>query len=191
MCVEEFDHHCPWIGNCVGKRNYFYFFRFLVSINALSFVAFVVCLSHAADEKANRYDRVASSVLSVAIFVVLFFVVGLLAFHIYLVLTGTTTNEKIKETWPESSFNPFFFATRKINCLAKVKNRKSKPQFNLNAVVEQYQDELNPNLILRNVRVFRRFLGSNGDDSAEQLSKPVSIFKPGISRPESPLKEFI
>ena len=29
-CFEEFDHHCFWVGNCIGKKNYTLFFIFLV-----------------------------------------------------------------------------------------------------------------------------------------------------------------
>ncbi|KAF9662829.1 hypothetical protein SADUNF_Sadunf18G0094900 [Salix dunnii] len=29
-CVEQFDHHCPWVSNCIGKKNKWEFFVFLV-----------------------------------------------------------------------------------------------------------------------------------------------------------------
>lgn len=30
VCVSVHDHHCPWIGGCIGQRNHKYFYVYIV-----------------------------------------------------------------------------------------------------------------------------------------------------------------
>ena len=49
VCIEEYDHHCPWSSKCIGKRNVMVFHTFLV----LLFALMVRILSH--DDDDDKY----------------------------------------------------------------------------------------------------------------------------------------
>ena len=37
-CVNKFDHHCKYLNNCVGAKNYKLFFKLILSVFALVFM---------------------------------------------------------------------------------------------------------------------------------------------------------
>jgi hypothetical protein len=37
ICIEGFDHHCPWMSKCIGKKNLKSFYLFILSLPAAFF----------------------------------------------------------------------------------------------------------------------------------------------------------
>jgi len=112
--IERMDHHCPWLGWCVGKRNYAYFILFITILTTYSISGTIIMFTYLFDfmehqkEDSNISDTKAFSqamkksplILPLWLLGILCTVfLGLLVFyHGMLMFQGKTTHEDLKES---------------------------------------------------------------------------------------------
>ena len=145
-CVEKFDHHCLWMGTCVGKRNYKYFYLVLSLTTILSLIQIFSCVGFIIvklkQENIKKILYIIISLSGVGFFDLMFFcffLIKLFAVHSWLLTTGLTFYEHIKKKY-------FIFLDIRPYSKGLWRNIKQRlfediPSSRLNLIDETVQDD--------------------------------------------------
>lgn len=136
-CVAKCDHHCPWVDNCLGRGNYRHFLALLLALGLVQFygayLAWWLLSPHFRINPANAFfsrarlsdvghavviavNRGGLSIAGVGLLAASTscLPLGLLAYHLYLIWAGMTTNESQKWTdWKDDMADGYAFIAKR------------------------------------------------------------------------------
>ena len=103
-CVERFDHHCLWLGTCVGKRNYKYFYFLIGFLNLSAIFQIGFCIYVLVFEIKRFKNKETGYILIIIISCIIlydllfltFFIGKLFFLHTYLIIKNLTFYEHAK-----------------------------------------------------------------------------------------------
>ena len=96
-CILDMDHHCFTLNKCIGKNNYIFFIKYLISMEANTTLFFGICfyVLYYFYSEINLYSLIKYILLAIASFIGSVSLYFYLLFHVYLYFVNLTTLEFI------------------------------------------------------------------------------------------------
>lgn len=180
-CVLKFDHHCPWIGNCVGESNHRSFMLYLLCMTSGSIIWLTLSLlffrKYITEEAAGEFCFLGDSICSLfkhyPVHMYMFIIAAFFFFWILIlfitqtlqVAAGMTTNESMNSSRLEYFYKKLDKITEFDACDEEHGGHKGHSHHHDEA---RFHNPFDQGMV-KNLKSF--FCGSQGREAYERLAQ--------------------